>query len=212
MKVALLGGSGRTGRLLLAGALASGHEVRVLVRDRAKAALEAHPALTVVEGDACVEADVDRTLAGTEAVMVALGHTPSSSADILARAATLIVRQARRQRVRRLIALTSGSVPDPADAPTLTQRALVAALGLFYRTRFDDALNQAKTIRASGLEYVLVRASRLSDEPGLGRVRAGVFDGSVSSKVTRADVAEFMLAQLHSDAHLGQMPFVTCRN
>lgn len=50
MKVAVFGATGRTGRLLVEGALEDGHEVVVLVRDPGK--LDAsYESLRVVEGD-----------------------------------------------------------------------------------------------------------------------------------------------------------------
>lgn len=211
MKLAVLGATGRTGGLLLTQALAAGHEVRALVRDPTRLADRDHPALTVLQGDACDEADVGRLLAGAEVVLMALGHTPTSTPDVLERAAGHVVHHARAQEVRRVVALTSGSVAHPQDRPTLGHRALVAIADLLYRARFADARRQAETLRASGLEVVLVRATRLCDDPGEGEVRAGYLDGRVEPTVPRADVAAFMLQQIDSQVFVGEVPMVSRR-
>ena len=98
---------------------------------------------------------------------------------------------------------------DPRDRPTLAQKALTGIAWLFYRTRFADAARQAAAIRASGLHYVLVRATSLTDKPARGDYRVGYLAKGVSSIIARADVVDFMLKQLEDDSYLGQMPFLS---
>ncbi|WP_207955774.1 NAD(P)-dependent oxidoreductase [Rubrobacter marinus] len=77
MKVAIFGGTGRTGRHLIEGALRDGHEVTALVRDPGKLAT-GHERLRVVEGDVLIPSRVEETVAGADAVLSALGHTKTS--------------------------------------------------------------------------------------------------------------------------------------
>ncbi len=69
--VALFGATGFSGRPVLRELLARGYAVRVLVR-RADA-LEPHPNLTIVQGDALRAADVAAVLEGSDAVLHCLG-------------------------------------------------------------------------------------------------------------------------------------------
>jgi len=72
-----------------------------------------------------------------------------------------------------------------------------------------DKERQEQLIRGSDLEWVIVRPGGLTDAPASGNYRAGTDTEAVGSKVSRADVASFMLDQLASDEYVHQCPYVT---
>ena len=72
MKLAVLGATGRTGRLIVEKALAAGHHVRVLVRSPAKLALQSAQ-LEVLTGDPTDAAAVALLVKDRDAVISALG-------------------------------------------------------------------------------------------------------------------------------------------
>ncbi|EDM79498.1 hypothetical protein PPSIR1_35267 [Plesiocystis pacifica SIR-1] len=203
----LLGATGRTGRHLLRLALHGGYRVRALVRDP-RALASPHPRLELVPGDACELGAMEQAVAGASVVLSTLGHTPSSADDVLTQAARNLVEVARRRPIERVVALISGSILVPGDRPPLGYRCLTHAFRPLFRRRFTDSRRQAEVILGSGLDYVLVRATRLSDEPGTGEVEAGPLDGRVRPTIPRVDVAAFMLEQVWSDAFLHQTPLV----
>lgn len=206
-KLTIFGATGRTGTHLLRRALAAGHAVRVLVRDPSRLTIE-HPQLEVQRGDARDPEAIDRAIADSSVVLSALGHTPTSGVDVLTVAASNVVNAARRHGVTRIVALTSGSIPDPRDRPSVGFRCLVWLFTLLFFRRFRDARQQAEVLRNSGLDVVLVRATRLSDEPGTGRIRAGYVGRRVHPTIPREDVAVFMLQQTDSDEFSRRMPMV----
>lgn len=61
-------------------------------------------------------------------------------------------------------------------------------------------------IKASSLDRVIVRPAILTDDPASGRVH--VFseeDGEKAHKISRANLAAFMVDQLSSDEHVHRM-------
>uniref|UniRef100_E9PZC3 Biliverdin reductase B n=2 Tax=Mus musculus TaxID=10090 RepID=E9PZC3_MOUSE len=72
-KIAIFGATGRTGLTTLAQAVQAGYEVTVLVRDSSRLPSEGPQPAHVVVGDVRQAADVDKTVAGQEAVIVLLG-------------------------------------------------------------------------------------------------------------------------------------------
>jgi uncharacterized protein YbjT (DUF2867 family) len=82
--------------------------------------------------------------------------------------------------------------------------------GFFIGKRFEDKDHQEELVRASGLDWVLVRPPLLTNGAREGRYRVG-FDIPIKlfSSVSRADVAEFMLKQLTDDKYLRQAPTST---
>lgn len=60
-------------------------------------------------------------------------------------------------------------------------------------------------VSTSGLDWVIVRPAILFDKPAKGDVRIFHAEtGEKADKITRADLASFMVAQLSSDEHLHQ--------
>uniref|UniRef100_A0A8C2QNH3 Biliverdin reductase B n=1 Tax=Cricetulus griseus TaxID=10029 RepID=A0A8C2QNH3_CRIGR len=72
-KIAIFGATGRTGLTTLAQAVQAGYEVTVLVRDSRKLPSEGPQPARVVVGDVRQAADVDKAVAGQDAVIVLLG-------------------------------------------------------------------------------------------------------------------------------------------
>jgi uncharacterized protein YbjT (DUF2867 family) len=81
---------------------------------------------------------------------------------------------------------------------------------LLLKHVYADKNRQEAIVRDSGLDWVLVRPAVLNDKPSRGAIRAltdlsGFHGGSIS----RADVATFVLDQLHIDAWLHRSPLIT---
>jgi uncharacterized protein YbjT (DUF2867 family) len=81
---------------------------------------------------------------------------------------------------------------------------------LLLKKIYADKNRQETIVRDSGLDWILVRPSVLNDKPGRGSVRAladlSDFHGG---GISRADVATFVLDQLHADAWLHRSPLIT---
>ncbi len=78
MRLAIFGGTGRSGQPLVAQALTRGYEVTALVRSTGKAAAVLPPdadGLTLVEGDLLNAAAVSKAVAGTDAVTTSPGRS-----------------------------------------------------------------------------------------------------------------------------------------
>jgi uncharacterized protein YbjT (DUF2867 family) len=211
MRLAILGGTGATGRRLIPLALERGHTVRALARDPAALAPLAGAGLEVVPGDATDAAAVDRLVAGTDAVLSALGHRKDTPGDVLATAARHTVAAMRTHGARRLVVLTGAAVPADGDRPKPVDRVFSTLLGIVQRGLLRDSTAMAEVVRASGLEWVVVRGPRLTDDPPSGDLYVGPVGPGSGTKVSRADVAAFMLDQLGPGARLGTLPVVTAR-
>ena len=81
MKLAVLGATGSVGRELVTQALAAGHEVIALVREQPKPG-EIDDGVALVLADAKSAEAVERTVAGSDAVVSALGHTKGAPDDL----------------------------------------------------------------------------------------------------------------------------------
>jgi uncharacterized protein YbjT (DUF2867 family) len=179
MIVLVAGSHGTTGQLVIPLLAQGGHAVRAMVRDPAQA-----PAVAALGGEpliADIEADCAHAAEGCDAIMFCAG-------------AVKLIDAAKAHGARRYVMLSAISAENPGayDGDSDSMRVY-----LFAKAKADEVL------RASGLDYTIVRPGRLTDEPPTGRVEiAPILDHGGS--ITRADVAAVMAATLELGNTLGK--------
>lgn len=208
MNLAIFGATGRTGRELVHQALERGHRVTAFARTPARLDLT-HERLEVVQGDVRDAAAVARAVRGADAVLSALGPSGRDPDRPIARGTRNIVAAMQRQGVRRLIVTGGAGVGAPSDRPTLLDRLVKFLLLLVARHAYEDVRDAVEVVRASDLDWTVVRLPRLTDAPASGRVRADYLGGNVGIRIGRADVASFMLDLLETDRWLRAAPVIS---
>ena len=203
MKVLVLGATGGSGRLIVRDALAKGHSVVALVRSKASADL---PGVDMIEGDARDEGTLTRALYGCDAVISALGTGMGfRKVDLLAVATRALVTAMTRNGVRRLVCISALGVGDSHGHGGFVFDRLFRPLLLSHA--YKDKDGQEAAIRASSLDWVVVRPARLTDDSARGSVRAVTDLAAVKGgKIARADVARFVVEQLTTDTWLRRTP------
>jgi len=190
-KLLILGATGGTGLEIINQALDRGHSITTLVRlpDRLE---PLRNRITVEQGDLLSIPDLERAMAGHDAVLSAFGpRVPiaKSDTDLLTRFAVALINGMRRARVRRVVVesvafLFRNSIVPPAYL-----------LGkLFFPRTVADASAMEQLLVESDLDWTLVRPPELTNRPYTGIYR--VEEGSLPRfgfKISRADVAEFMI-------------------
>ena len=208
MRVLIVGATGGTGRELVAQAIERGHAVTALVRDPSKLQ-NAHALLTVIQGDVLDAASVGRAMEGQEAVLSALGHTRFFyPTRILSDGTRNILRAMETHGARRLVVETSLGIGDSVGRLGLYYTLFVIPVILpFY---FWDKTRQERLIAKSTMDWVIVRPAMLTNGEKHGVYRHGANIGSFfwTARISRADVADFMLNQLASDTYVGTAPGV----
>jgi uncharacterized protein YbjT (DUF2867 family) len=80
---------------------------------------------------------------------------------------------------------------------------------LLLRNVYADKDRQEAIVRASDLDWVLVRPMILNDKPARGSVRAQTDLSNIhGGSIARADVAAFVVQQLTDDAWLCRAPLI----
>ena len=197
MQIAILGATGGIGGHVLDWALQAGHPVHALARD--PRALTPAPGLTVTRGDALDADAVAEVIDGTDAVVSALGPRGAKAPGLLAGAAARTVAAMQKTGARRLVCVSAAGAYITGD-PHMNW-LVKAILPRVLARQFADTRQMEDVIRASDLDWTLVRASRLTSRPGTGRYRVSPdYTPSGGWKISRADVASFIAAALTEDA------------
>ena len=207
-RILIVGATGGTGRQLVAEALKRGYSVTALVRDPSKLQLD-HPQLTVAQGDVLDYASVEAAMRGQEAVLSALGHKRWFYPNrILSDGTRNLLRAMESEGVPRLVCETALGIGDSAGRMGLYYTFFTIPVILpFY---FWDKARQERIVAASRVEWVLIRPGVLTNGERRGKVRHGSGPGSYlwTVRVSREDVADFMLEQLELDTYLRGAPGV----
>jgi putative NADH-flavin reductase len=208
MKIIVFGASGGTGLEIVKQALEAGHEVTAFARNPAKVTLE-HPKLRRVTGDVMNAAAVNQAIAGQEAVVSALGPSRPPVPGMMETAANNIVAAMRKAGVRRLVSTTGAGVRDPNDQPKLMDHVMKGLLTLLAGAVLRDSAANVAVLRASGLDWTIVRFPRLMDGPRTGKYRVGYLGKGSGMQISRADGADFVVKELTERKFVGQMPVVS---
>jgi uncharacterized protein YbjT (DUF2867 family) len=208
MKILVLGATGATGRLIVRDAAAKGHDVMALVRSKSRAGDLAGAEL--IEGDARDTGALTHAVVGRDAVISSLGTAMSPFREVttLSTATRALVGVMAEKNVRRLVCITGLGAGDSRGHGGFFFDRLF--LPLLLRKVYEDKDRQEDVIRASALDWTIVRPTVLNDKQGRGAVRAltdltDVHGGTVA----RTDVAEFVLRQLTEQTWLRKAPLIT---
>lgn len=198
MKLLLLGATGGTGRQLLSQALDGGHEVTALVRSPEK--LSAEERLCVRTGDATDPEAVEAAVAGQDAVLSTLGVRSPLGGDLITPSLRALVPAMQEHDVTRLIWLSGlGVGQTEKQAPVVLRSVWIT---LLRRIRRDKAAGE-DYLRPTDLDWTLVYPPILSNGPRTGNYRSGeALSVTGVPRISRADIAEFMLGQLDDPGYI----------
>lgn len=206
--IAIFGGSGATGKVLISHALSKGLKVRALAR-RAGSIGRTSDRLVILEGALSNPADAMKTLQGCGAAICVFGPRPPY-ADIFCEQATETIVSAMQQLgVQRLLCQTGGMIGDYPANRTLPFQLMAYMFKRHLPQVASDRVGQENVVISSGLAWTIVKPPRLTDGAARGRWSAGtdVRLGMLSS-ISRDDLADFLLAETVMPQYAGQAVFV----
>lgn len=205
MRVAMLGGSGRTGRLVVQELVRRGHEVMALVRDASGDGFG--PGVTEVVGPI---RDVDALrglVTGADAVVSALG--PRRGDRTLHRdVAPLLVEAMRQAHMTRFVGISGAGMDVAGDAKSGRDRVVSALMQRLGGAMVADKAGEQLVWASSGLDWTLVRAPRLTGAPATGRVEHHAHSSPRRTSIGRADLAVFVVDCVEHGGYVRRAPLV----
>lgn len=205
MRLLIIGSTGGTGRELIDQALEQRHEVTALARNPERLEIKHHN-LHTMKGDVTDPHAVEQAVAGQDAVLCALGTSVIRKNTIQSDGTRNIIHSMQQNGVPRLVLESSLDVGDSRGQLGFFFANIIRPT--FLRNIFADKELQEKLVRESSLEWIIVRPAMLNDGPRTGKYRAGFAtdDHSIKRKISRADVADFMLKQATDNTYLRKTP------
>jgi len=192
MKLIVFGSTGGIGRQVVAQALDAGHQVTAVARHPEMLTIQ-HERLRVVRSDALELASFQQTLTGQDVVVSALGILTKEPTVFYSSSMNNIMEAMHVAGVRRLLCVSAGAT-DPGG----WQRWIVKPiLWRMHGEMYIDLLRMEDAVKASDLDWTILRPPRLTDDPRSGRYHVGINRHlMLGVSISRGNVADFILTHL----------------
>lgn len=207
MKIGIIGASKGIGYSLLNLALEEGNEVSILVRDPSKIEIN-NSRLNIVKGDIRNLDSVKSVVTGQDAICICIGISPTNKpVDVFSKGVENVLSAMATESSQKLISVTGiGAGETKGHGGFLYDRILKP---LLLKSIYADKDRQEAIIKASKVEWLIVRPGFLTDGERTGKYR--IIDdltGITAGKISRLDVADFILKQLTNSTHFGKTPLL----
>ena len=205
MKIGLFGGSQGVGFHFLEQALNKGHFITVLARTPSKITTS-HPNLKIIQGDVMNYESVNQVIQGQDVIVNCLGSTSltGDNITICSKGTEIIIQSMKKLQVKRILTVTSFGCGDSwKDTGIFASLFIYLVIGHLVR----DKNIQESLIQESGLDWMIIRPSGLTNKEPLGTYKVG--SGISGMQISRRDVADFLVKQLDSDEFLFKTPTIT---
>ena len=210
MNITIFGGTGAAGLLTIEKALNSGYKVTAYGRNADKITLR-HENLSLAKGELDDTEKIQAVIDGADAVISLLGPKEKAKDTVIANGYRNIIAAMQKSGPRRLITAVSSSYRDPKDRFQFMVSFGMVMLKVIGPSILKDILTTGDLIRNSGLDWTMARLPMLKNSPGEGNLHIGYTgDGKFNFfKLTRTDLAEFLVDQVKSTSYLKQAPAIS---
>lgn len=208
MKLLVIGASRGIGFELLQQVLQAGHEVTVVVRNPHRLPIS-HENLKVIKGDILEKGPIEEAVNGQDAVCLTIGiKNTRQPVSVFSEGTKTVVGAMKKSSCKRLICVTGIGAGDSKGHGGFLYDKLFKPL--FLKTIYEDKDRQEAIVRESGLDWVIVRPGFLTNASRTGKYRVLTnLSGVKTGKISRADVAEFILREAAEMKYRGQTPLLT---
>jgi putative NADH-flavin reductase len=206
MKLTIIGASNGIGHQLLKIALEDGHEVTALLRYPSKLKI-VDPKLRVIKGNILDLPTVKDAVDGQDAICICIGIPPTRKpVTVFSEGISNVLSVIKRDQ--KLIVVTGIGAGDSKGHGGFIYDRIVNPL--FLKNIYEDKDREEAIIKTSDVEWLIVRPATLINGPRTGNYRI-IEDlaGVVARKISRIDVADFMLKQLLEPEYLRKTLLLT---
>lgn len=203
MKIVVFGADCKTGETLVRQALSQGHEVKAFF-NQPNAIDFFHEKLQIIKADILNYCKVEYAIEGQEVVIIALDSGKEKESNYLFSATKNIIRAMENKKVNRMICISAAGVLGN-DGGFIFDKLIQP---LFYRRDFKEKKKQLRLIMRSNLDWIVVRPPQLIDSETLSSYHISS-EKPKRNKVSRANLADFMLKHLKSTEYVHRMPIIS---
>jgi len=202
LNVLVIGGTSGCGLETVELALERGHRVTAMSRNPDRLEI-AHERLDTLAADILDADAVTAAVAGHDAVIVSIGiGLTRKPVSVFSEGTANVLAAMADAGPRRLIVVTGIGAGDSRGHGGFFYERIFTPL--FLKTNYADKDRQEALVRASHLDWTIVRPGFLNNDGAEKQYRVVEdLSGVMSGNISRADVGHFIVAALESDSYKG---------
>lgn len=206
-KIAVIGGTGKSGRYLIKHLLEQGYQIKVLVRNPERFQIK-NPLVELIIGDVNDYEVLQSLICGCDAIISSLGlGVPPSGPTIFSIATSNIIKAMNECRVRRYILLTGLNVDSPSDKKgNQTQTATDWMYANYPKSTADRQL-EYQILNGSNIDWTLIRLPKIELSETSGKIMTSL-ENCPGDKISATDLAIFLIGQLKDKTFIQKAPFI----
>ncbi|BFO67790.1 NAD(P)-dependent oxidoreductase [Chryseobacterium sp. KCF3-3] len=204
-KIAIIGGTGKSGQYLVQNLLEKGYSLKLLLKHPENFTLQ-NPLIEVVKGDARDEVAIHTLIEGTDLVISTLGQ-PKGEKAIFSDAAKNIISAMNHHGIRRYIVTTGLSVNTPFDHKNENVKMATDWMYQNYPETTADKQREYEFLLDSNLDWTLVRLPLIHLTQDNFLTEANLTDCK-GEGISAADLAEFLVSQIEDSEYIRESPFL----
>jgi uncharacterized protein YbjT (DUF2867 family) len=197
MRIVVIGGSGRTGILIVEKLIAAGHAVVATIRNpKHMASLVKRGAeVSLIDLESSTLDDIAFPMKGADAVVFAAGSATGESSALDRKGTLRTVHAAEKAGVPRYVSISSIGASTGLSTRTMSEE---------MKDYYKQKRAAAKHITGSSLKWTIIEPGELTDAKGTGKVTLS--ESAIDeASIPRADVAAVTVAVLEEPATAGHV-------
>lgn len=204
-KIAVIGGTGKSGKYLVEQLLKKGCHFKLLLRNPDNLKITS-PLIEVVAGDVRDYKSVLALVDGCQAVISTLGQ-PKGEPTIFSQATKNVLRSMSECNIQRYILITGLSVDTPDDNKSSKAKFATEWMKTNYSETTADKQIEFSVLSESNIKWTLVRLPLIEQTEEKSEINVSLED-CPGDKISATNLALFLIEQLSTDKFVKNSPFI----
>lgn len=204
-KIAVMGGTGKSGNYVVNRLIGAGFSTRLLHRNPSLVQ-NPNPLIEWIQGDARNPESVHALVDGCDAVISTLGQ-PKAEPSIFSDATRNVIRAMDFFHIKRYVLTTGLSVDTAMDKKGSYATSATAWMKANYPETTQDKQLEWEILTGSGLDWTLVRLPLIDLTDQEIQIKISLED-CPGEKISVASLAGFLVKQLTDKSYIKQAPFI----
>ena len=204
--IAVLGGTGKAGKYLVAQLIAQGFPLKLLVHHT-----DYHPpkgaSIEIVQGSARDYPTVRALLQGCEMVVSTLGQPKGEKAPIFSQATRHVLQAMQEHHIQRYIVVTGMNINTPTDRKSAHTQAATEWMRTHYPEATADGQQEYTLLSGSGTQWTLIRLPLIEQTDVNSEISISLED-CLGDRISATSLAHFLINQLSDEQYIGKAPFI----
>jgi putative NADH-flavin reductase len=203
--IAVIGGTGKSGKYLVKELLLQGFQIKMLLRNPEKFQ-NTNLSVEIIHGDARVYVSILSVTENCSAVISTLGQ-PANEPPIFSTASANIIRAMMERQMKRYIVVTGLSIDVPADRKGLKTTQASAYMRQNFPAVIADKQKEYAVLSASPVDWTMVRVPLIEQTDQKGNLKVNLED-CPGDRISTTDLGKFLIDQLSDLQYIQKAPFV----